>query len=58
MISKNTQISSRFLTKNWNLSQDIQISKMLWTVYLLIVQNTLSTLKELTELKCIQEMEW
>ena len=50
----NTQISSRFLTKNWNLSQDIQISKMLWTVYLLIVQNTLSTQKELTEQKCIR----
>ena len=39
----------KILTKNWNLSQDIQISKMLWTVYLLIVQNTLSTQKELTE---------
>ena len=23
----------KILTKNWNLSQDIQISKMLWTVY-------------------------
>ena len=29
-----------------------------WTVYLLIVQNTLSTQKELTEHKCIREMEW
>ena len=48
----------KILTKNWNLSQDIQISKMLWTVYLLIVQNTLSTQKELTEQKCIREMEW